>query len=58
MFYEDESKEYLLYNEDERKEFIFLLLKHFVTGGQWCQDEVIIEPYLNATKFVYKDLLV
>lgn len=57
MLFEDECSEYFLYEEDERVEFIFRLLKHFVIGGQWCQDDIVIEPYLNATKYVYKDLL-
>lgn len=57
MLFEDECEEYLLYAEDERVEFAFRLLQHFITGGQWCQDDVIIEPYLIATKSVYKDLL-
>ncbi|XP_025424359.1 uncharacterized protein C11orf70-like isoform X2 [Sipha flava] len=57
MSFEDESSEYLLYSEDERAEFIFRLLQHFLIGGRWCQDDEIIEPYLTATKHVYKDLL-
>lgn len=57
MLFEDECSEYFLYEEDERAEFMFRLLKHFVIGGQWCQDDIVIEPYLNATKHVYKDLL-
>lgn len=57
MFFEEECKQYFLYKEDERNEFIFLLLKHFVTGGKWCQDDIIIEPYLNVTKCIYKDLI-
>ncbi|XP_060863401.1 cilia- and flagella-associated protein 300-like isoform X1 [Metopolophium dirhodum] len=57
MLFEDECEEYLLYSEDERSEFMFRLLQHFSTGGQWCQDDVVIEPYLNAMKYVYKDIL-
>jgi len=57
MLFEDECEEYFLYSEDERSEFMFRLLRHFSTGGQWCQDDVVIEPYLNAMKYVYKDLL-
>lgn len=57
MLFDDECKEYFMYDQDERNEFMFKLLQHFVTGGQWCQDDVIIEPYLNTTKYVYKDVL-
>lgn len=57
MLFEDECEEYQLYDKSERNEFLFRLLKHFVTGGRWCQDDVILEPYLNTAKCVYKDLL-
>lgn len=57
MLFEDECNEYFLYTEDERAEFAFRLLQHLATGGQWCQDDVIVEPYLTATKYLYKDLL-
>lgn len=55
--FDDESEEFSLYNVDERAEFVYRLLTHFVIGGKWCQDDIIIEPYLNATKYIYKDLL-
>lgn len=57
MLFEDECEEYFLYNEDERAEFMFRLLQHFSIGGQWCQDDVVVEPYLDAIKYIYKDLL-
>lgn len=57
MLFENECEEYILYSENERAEFLFRLFKHFVTGGKWCQDDMIIDPYLNATKYVYKDVL-
>lgn len=57
MLFEDECEKYFLYPEEERSEFMFQLFQHFVTGGKWCQDDITIDPYLNATKYVYKDLL-
>lgn len=57
MLFEDECEQYFMYSKDERAEFIFRLLQHFLIGGQWCQDDDIIEPYLNVTKHIYKDLL-
>ncbi|CAH1713582.1 unnamed protein product [Aphis gossypii] len=57
MLFDDECEEYFLYNEDERAEFMFRLLQHFSIGGQWCQDDVVVEPYLDAIKYIYKDLL-
>ncbi|XP_050442531.1 cilia- and flagella-associated protein 300-like [Adelges cooleyi] len=57
MLLDDECEEYALYDREERAEFIFRLFKHLVVGGIWCQDDTIIEPYLDATKSIYKDLL-
>lgn len=57
MLFEDECEEYFLYSENERTEFLFRLFQHFVIGGKWCQDDMIIDSYLNATKYVYKDVL-
>ncbi len=37
--------------------FIFSLFKHFCLGGQVCQYEDEIQPYLDVTKSVYKELI-
>jgi hypothetical protein len=52
-----ESEHYDLFAEAEREEFLFKLFGHFSLGGSLCQHEVEIEPYLNVTKDVYKDLV-
>lgn len=41
----------------ERKEFLFILFSHFVIGGSLCQYEDNMEPYIEATKLIYKDLI-
>ncbi|KAK7789525.1 hypothetical protein R5R35_000831 [Gryllus longicercus] len=57
MLLDDDSEEYNLYSEDERKQFLFKLFAHLCLGGQWCQYEDNINPYLHATRAVYKDLV-
>lgn len=52
-----ESDHFDLYSEVERNEFIFRLFRHLCLGGDVCQYEDSIQPYLDATKAIYKDLL-
>ncbi|XP_060075691.1 cilia- and flagella-associated protein 300-like [Ylistrum balloti] len=53
----DDSDNYCLYSDSEREEFLFRLFKHICLGGKVCQYEDIIDPYLELTKQVYKDLI-
>jgi len=53
----EESESYLAFTEAERKEFIFHIFMRLAIGGGMCQYEDLIEPYLNATKLFYKDLV-
>ncbi|KAK2580782.1 hypothetical protein KPH14_011517 [Odynerus spinipes] len=57
MLLDEESLSYCLYAENERKEFIFCILQILVLGGILCQYEDTLEPYLNTTKCIYKDLI-
>lgn len=57
MLLDEESEEYSLYSEDERKEFIFRIFQMLVLGGILCQFEDTLEPYLDITKKIYKDLV-
>ncbi|XP_067013831.1 cilia- and flagella-associated protein 300 [Anabrus simplex] len=57
MMVDKESEKYDLFSESERSEFIFRLLLHLCIGGEWCQYEDYIEPYLTTTKKIYKDLI-
>ncbi|KAL4220127.1 hypothetical protein ACF0H5_020538 [Mactra antiquata] len=57
MLLSEESDNYDLYSDTEKEEFLYCLFKHICLGGQICQFEDILEPYLNMTKLLYKDLV-
>lgn len=57
MLLDEESEEYSLYSEDERQEFAFRILQMLVLGGTLCQFEDALQPYLDVTKNIYKDLI-
>ncbi|ODN05397.1 hypothetical protein Ocin01_01271 [Orchesella cincta] len=44
-------------SEDDRKEFLCNLFSHLVIGGSLCQYEDNVEPYIQTTKLLYKDLI-
>ena len=53
----EDSDNYDIYSTKERNEFIFRLFKHLAIGGVICQYEDTIQPYIEATKAIYKDLV-
>nr|XP_058967059.1 cilia- and flagella-associated protein 300-like isoform X1 [Pocillopora verrucosa] len=53
----EEAETYPIFSDADRNEFIFLIFKHLCLGGQVCQYEDDINPYLETTKIIYKDLL-
>lgn len=53
----EESDNYEIYSDQERNEFIFRLFKHVAIGGEVCQYEDVIQPYIDVTKSIYKDLI-
>ncbi|XP_076222253.1 cilia- and flagella-associated protein 300 isoform X2 [Nomia melanderi] len=57
MLLDEECPEYNLYTKDEREEFIFRIFQMLVFGGILCQYEETLDPYLDATKAIYKDLI-
>lgn len=57
MLVNENSENCALYSESEKKELIYQLFKLFAIGGELCQPEVDLEPYLNITKLAYKDLV-
>ncbi|XP_056154265.1 cilia- and flagella-associated protein 300 [Lampris incognitus] len=57
MLQEEESEHYYVVGREERGEFLFRLFKHLCLGGELCQYEDTIEPYINTTKQIYKDLI-
>ncbi|XP_053303229.1 cilia- and flagella-associated protein 300 [Pleuronectes platessa] len=57
MLREEDSEHYSAVGGEERGEFLFRLFKHLCLGGELCQYEDTIQPYINTTKQVYKDLI-
>ncbi|KAH3808151.1 cilia- and flagella-associated protein 300-like isoform X2 [Dreissena polymorpha] len=57
MLLSEESDHVDLYSDSEKNEFLFRLFRHVCLGGQICQYEDKIDPYLNFTKSLYKDLV-
>ncbi|XP_072764303.1 cilia- and flagella-associated protein 300 isoform X2 [Anoplolepis gracilipes] len=57
MLLDEESEEYNLYSKEERNEFVFRIFQMLVLGGILCQFEDTLEPYLDVTKSIYKDLI-
>lgn len=57
MLVDKECEEYSLYSNDERNEFIFKIFQMLVLGGEYCQYEDDLQPYLDCTKRIYKDLV-
>lgn len=47
-----------LFSESDKNELLYRLLRLVATGGPLCQHEDSWEPYLDATKALYKDLVV
>ncbi|XP_038144812.1 cilia- and flagella-associated protein 300 [Cyprinodon tularosa] len=57
MLQEEDSEHYYVVGKTERKEFLFCLFKHLCLGGELCQYEDNIDPYISTTKKLYKDLI-
>lgn len=57
MILTDESEYYGIFQQKDRNEFIFQVFQHLVIGGYCCQYEDNINPYIETTKYIYKDLL-
>ena len=53
----DDSENYDIFSDAEREEFLFRLFKHLCLGGEVCQYEDNVQPYLDLTKLLYKDLV-
>ncbi|XP_003968947.1 cilia- and flagella-associated protein 300 [Takifugu rubripes] len=57
MLQDEESQHYYVVGREAREEFLFVLFKHLCLGGELCQYDDVIDPYMNATKRIYKDLI-
>ncbi|KAH8852963.1 Cilia- and flagella-associated protein [Schistosoma japonicum] len=53
----EDSDCYLTFTEKEREEFLFRLFKHICIGGEICQQEDDIKPYIDITRKIYHDLI-
>uniref|UniRef100_A0A1B6JYI8 Cilia- and flagella-associated protein 300 n=1 Tax=Homalodisca liturata TaxID=320908 RepID=A0A1B6JYI8_9HEMI len=51
------SEFYKLFSDSERKQFLWSIFTHLCLGGEWCQYEFSVEPYLMVAKLLYKDLV-
>lgn len=57
MLQEEDSEHYHAVGGGARREFLFRLFKHLCLGGELCQHDDTIHPYISATKRIYKDLI-
>ncbi|KAK5605083.1 hypothetical protein CRENBAI_026505 [Crenichthys baileyi] len=57
MLQEVDSEHYYAVGKMEREEFLFCIFKHLCLGGELCQYEDTIDPYISTTKKIYKDLI-
>ena len=53
----EDSDNFECYSDAERSEVLFRLFSFFVIGGPICQYEDNVQPYLDITKSLYKDLI-
>ncbi|MEE6472906.1 hypothetical protein FKM82_009771 [Ascaphus truei] len=53
----DDTDKFDIFSQSDREEFLFHLFKHLCLGGALCQFEDVIDPYLQTTKSIYKDLM-
>ncbi|XP_062867928.1 cilia- and flagella-associated protein 300 isoform X2 [Trichomycterus rosablanca] len=57
MLLEEDSDNYHVVSLCDRQEFLFRLFKHVVLGGELCQYEDVIKPYIETAKTIYKELV-
>ncbi|GIL45472.1 hypothetical protein Vafri_2707 [Volvox africanus] len=53
----EDSENAGLYSEEDRDELLWRLFEHMVLGGSCCQFEDKLEPYVETTKRLYKELV-
>nr|XP_055036461.1 cilia- and flagella-associated protein 300 isoform X1 [Misgurnus anguillicaudatus] len=54
---EEDSDNYHIFSASDRQEFLFRLFKHVVLGGELCQYEDVVDPYIDTAKIIYKDMV-
>lgn len=53
----EDSENYGLFDDEQREELLFRLMKHLAVGGSLCQFEDTLPPYLDALRQIYRGLL-
>ncbi|KAG2422105.1 hypothetical protein HYH02_015379 [Chlamydomonas schloesseri] len=53
----DDSENACPYSDAERDELLWRLFEHVVLGGSCCQYEDKVEPYVETSKRLYKELV-
>ncbi|CAH8452432.1 unnamed protein product [Schistosoma margrebowiei] len=53
----EDSDSYSILTEKEREEFLVRLFKHICIGGEICQQEDEIKPYIDTVRKIYRDLI-
>ncbi|CAH8448562.1 unnamed protein product [Heterobilharzia americana] len=53
----EDSDDYSIFSEKEREEFLFRLFKHLCIGGEVCQQEDVIKPYIDTARKIYRDVI-
>ncbi|XP_077581063.1 cilia- and flagella-associated protein 300 [Stigmatopora nigra] len=57
MLQDEDSENYHVMGSAERGEFLFRLFKHLCLGGELNQYEDTVQPYIDVTKKMYKELI-
>jgi len=57
MLLDESSEDWEVFSERERSELIFHVLRRLAIGGGMNQWDDAMEPYLNLTRSIYKDLV-
>jgi len=57
MLLNEDSEHYLLYDDEEKDEFLFRIFRHLIIGGGMCQADELLPPYLETTRQLYKSLV-
>ncbi|RTG89772.1 uncharacterized protein DC041_0003925, partial [Schistosoma bovis] len=53
----EDSDSYSILTEKEREEFLVRLFRHICIGGEICQQEDEIKPYIDTVRKIYRDLI-
>lgn len=58
MVGEDDNDFFDVFDEGDKREFLYHIMWRLVTGGSLCQWDDEFEPYRDLTRSVYKDMVV